>query len=121
MTALYRRLRSADAILLATPIYSYDMTAQTKLLIDRLYALGSGEGNALSGKRLGFIIFYGAQNEFVSGAATAMRCFYDTFSRKASWMRFAHGTAYDAGDAAKNAALLEDARHLGSELVTFPT
>jgi len=118
MTALYPKLRAADAILLATPIYSYDMTAQTKLLIDRLYALGSRDGNALSGKRFGFIVVYGAKDEFSSGAATAMRCLHDTFARKASWMRFIHGTAYDAGDAAKNASLLESARQLGSELVT---
>jgi multimeric flavodoxin WrbA len=116
MTALYPKLRAADAILLATPIYSYDMTAQTKLLIDRLYALGSRDGNALSGKRFGFIVVYGAKNEFASGAATAMRCLHDTFARKASWMRYVHGTAYDAGDAAENDSLVEDARRLGSDL-----
>ncbi|MFC2078006.1 flavodoxin family protein [Candidatus Bipolaricaulota bacterium] len=121
MTGLYPKLREADAILIATPIYSYDMTAQTKLLIDRLYALGSRDGNALQGKRFGFIIVYGAREQFGSGAATAMRCFYDTFARKSSWMRIVHGSAHAAGDAAKNERLTEEATCLGADLVAVPS
>ena len=116
MTALYPKLREADAILIATPIYSYNMTAQTKLLVDRLYALGSRHGNALDGKRFGFIVVYGAANPFTSGAATAMRCFHDTFARKASWMSTVHGTASEAGSAASNPDLLSAAARLGAGL-----
>ena len=118
MTPLYDKLRSASGILIATPIYSYSFTAQTKLLIDRLYALGSSKENALSGKRFGFIIVYGGSNPFNSGAATAMRCFHDTFSRKAGWMRMIHGTASAIGDAARNVDLLVQARELGQDLVS---
>jgi len=117
MTPLYPKLRAADAILIATPIYSYDMTAQTKLLIDRLYALGSRDGNALSGKRFGFILVYGAKDETTSGAATAMRCFHDTFARKASWMSIVHGSAMEAGAALRNARLVDEATRLGENLV----
>ncbi len=117
MVPLYAKLRAADAILIATPIYSYNMTAQTKLLIDRLYALGSHEGNALKGKRFGFIVVYGGSDQFSSGAATAMRCFHDTFARKASWMRMVHGSATKEGDAANNSDLMAATRQLGVELV----
>jgi multimeric flavodoxin WrbA len=117
MSSLYPKLRAADAVLIATPIYSYDMSAQTKLLIDRLYALGGRDGNALKGKRFGFLIVYGGKDEVSSGAATAMRCFEDTFSRKASWMRMVHGTAYEAGDAAKSEDLVRAATQLGTDLV----
>jgi len=121
MTGLYPKLRAADAILIATPIYSYDMTAQTKLLIDRLYALGSWrDGNALSGKRFGFLVVYGGGDLFASGAATAMRCLHDTFGRKAGWMRIVHGTAYAIGDAASNESLAADATRLGADLVAVP-
>ncbi|MEW5825245.1 MAG: flavodoxin family protein [Candidatus Bipolaricaulota bacterium] len=116
MTPLYPKLRAAHAILIATPIYSYDMTAQTKLLIDRLYALGSRDGNALKGKRFGFLIVYGAKDEVSSGAATAMRCFRDTFERKAQWMDIVHGTAGEAGSALGNARLVAEAARLGTEL-----
>ncbi len=118
MTLLYRKLRAASAILIATPIYSYAFTAQTKLLLDRLYALGSSNGNALSGKRYGFVVVYGGSNPFDSGAATAMRCFHDTFARKASWMRMVHGSASAVGDAAKDVDLLVQARELGQDLVS---
>ncbi len=118
MTPLYDKIRSASGILIATPIYSYSFTAQTKLLIDRLYALGSSKENALSGKRFGFIIVYGGSNPFNSGAVTAMRCFHDTFSRKAGWMRMIHGSASAIGDAAKDVDLLVQARELGQDLVS---
>ncbi|MBN1857947.1 flavodoxin family protein [Candidatus Bipolaricaulota bacterium] len=118
MTSLYPKLRGASAILIATPIYSYSSTAQTKLLLDRLYALGSSNGSALSGKRYGFIVVYGGSNPFDSGAATAMRCFHDTFARKASWMRMVHGSVSALGDAAKNVDLLVQARELGQDLIS---
>jgi len=118
MTELYPRLRSADALLIATPIYSYDMTAQTKLFVDRLYALGSHEGNALQGKRFGFLLVYGGSDPFSSGAATAMRCFHDTFARKASWMRMIHGTTANVGSVAENPRLMAAAARLGADLVT---
>ena len=38
MQNLYREIQTADAIVLGTPIYLWQMTAQTKLLIDRLTA-----------------------------------------------------------------------------------
>lgn len=117
MTPLYAKLRAADAVLIATPIYSYNMTAQTKLLIDRLYALGSADGNALNGKRFGFIIVYGASDPFHSGAATAMRCLHDTFARKANWMRMVHGSATEAGDVKGNPALMRDAAQLGVDSI----
>jgi len=117
MTDLYPRLREANAIVIATPIYSYNMSAQTKLLIDRLYALGSREGNALQGKRFGFLVVYGAADAFSSGAMTAMRCFHDTFARKATWMDMVHGTATEAGSAKRNALLMDAAARLGAELV----
>ena len=40
MATLYPKLRAADAILIATPIYWFTVSAQTKLLMDRTYALG---------------------------------------------------------------------------------
>ena len=116
MTALYPRLKAADAVLIATPIYSYDMAAQTKLLIDRLYALGGADGNALAGKRFGFIVVYGGSDPETSGAETAMRCLRATFTRKATWMNIVHGCAYRIGDAAKNETLMADAAALGAGL-----
>lgn len=38
MQELYREIQAADAIILGSPVYMWQMTAQTKLLIDRMTA-----------------------------------------------------------------------------------
>ncbi len=53
---LYPKLREADAIVIASPIYWFTMNAQTKLFIDRWYALESPQGNALKGKQFGILL-----------------------------------------------------------------
>lgn len=54
MQMLYPKLQEADAIVIASPIYWFTMNAQTKLFIDRWYALNSAQGNALRGRNLAF-------------------------------------------------------------------
>ena len=50
MQILYPRLKSADALVIASSIYWFTVSAQTKSFMDRWYALGSDEGYALAGK-----------------------------------------------------------------------
>jgi multimeric flavodoxin WrbA len=38
MAVLYEEIRSADAVVLGSPVYMCQMTGQTKLFVDRLYA-----------------------------------------------------------------------------------
>lgn len=38
MQELYREIKEADAVILGSPVYMWQMTAQTKLLIDRMTA-----------------------------------------------------------------------------------
>jgi hypothetical protein len=52
MKALYPKLRRADALVIASPIYWFTMSAQTKLFMDRCYALGGPDGHALQGKQI---------------------------------------------------------------------
>jgi len=44
MHAVYAALRDADALLLASPVYFYGVTAQVKAVVDRCYALMPFEG-----------------------------------------------------------------------------
>lgn len=39
MQSVYEDIKKADAIVIGSPIYAYQVTAQTKLLIDRLFAI----------------------------------------------------------------------------------
>ena len=50
MQELYPKLRTADVIVIASPVYWFNLTAQTKLCIDRWYAMDSTDGFELAGK-----------------------------------------------------------------------
>ena len=52
MQDLYPKLRSADVIVIASPIYWFNFSAQTKLFMDRWYGLGDDQGYALSQERV---------------------------------------------------------------------
>lgn len=53
MQEIYKDIETSDAIVLGSPIYMMQLSAQTKLLIDRLYALRkSGLSHKIKPKRL---------------------------------------------------------------------
>lgn len=50
MKKIYKALRNCDAVVIDLPIYMSYLTAQTKIFLDRLYALLKiGQGSRLSG------------------------------------------------------------------------
>ncbi|MCD4830166.1 MAG: flavodoxin family protein [Candidatus Cloacimonetes bacterium] len=63
MQELYPLLTEADAIVIGTPIYFFQMTAQTKLFIDRLYCLCHPNNSRLIGndKPTVLVITHGAE------------------------------------------------------------
>ena len=117
MQILYPKLRKADAIVIASPIYWFTMSAQTKLCIDRWYALEGPQGNALAGKQIGIVLTYGDSNQFTSGAINAMRAFEDMFRYvRADIVEMIHGSASNVGDVQKQPSLMEQAYALGQKL-----
>ncbi|TNF46422.1 flavodoxin family protein, partial [bacterium] len=77
MKEVYVCLREADSIVFATPVYWFSVTAQIKTVIDRMYAVGVGDSNVLSGKEMGILMPYADADPFVSGAVNALRMFQD--------------------------------------------
>jgi len=117
MQILYPRLREADGILIASPIYWFTISAQTKLFIDRWYALEGPQGNALKGKQFGVLLAYGDTDSYTSGAINAIRTFQDMFRYlRVDLAGIVYGTALDEGDARKQPALLERAFELGKKI-----
>jgi multimeric flavodoxin WrbA len=117
MQLLYARLREADAIVLASPVYWFTMSAQLKLCIDRWYALVNAEGCELKGKRIGIVLTYGDSDPFTSGGINAIRTFQDIFRFiKADIVGFVYGTAMNIGDIDNQPNLLEKAFKLGQKL-----
>jgi multimeric flavodoxin WrbA len=118
LTDLLPRLRQADALILASPVYWFTFAAQTKLFIDRaFYALNGPEGHALKGKPLGLLMTYGDTDPFTSGAINALRTFQDICRYiKAPVAGLVYGSASAEGDIRKQPGLLQQAYQLGQKL-----
>ena len=117
MQLLYPKLSQADAIVIASPIYWFTMSAQTKLFIDRWYALEGSQGNPLKGKQFGILLTYGDTDPYSSGAINAIRTFQDMLRYIGANLRgLVYGTAIDVGDAQKRPELMERAYKLGETL-----
>ncbi len=117
MLPLYPKLVAADAILLASPIYSFTFSAQLKLCIDRWYAFQASKWKEISGKSFGLILSYGDTDLYTSGAINAIY----TFESMCRFYRgriagIVHGSLSDVGDAQKHPEMLEQAYKLGEML-----
>lgn len=118
MQALYPKLQQADALVIASPIYWFSFSAQTKLFMDRWYALGGDqEYAAFVGKRIGIVLTYGDVDPFTSGAVNALRTFQDAFNYLgANIVGMVYGSAFEPGEIRKNRTLMEEAYELGKRL-----
>jgi len=114
MKPVYAKLRAADALIIAGPVYWFSISAQVKLFLDRLYAFGAEDYRPLKGKRIGVILTYGDSDPFTSGAVNALRSFQDAAAFVGAKIEgLVFGSGDKAGDVKSNAALMEDAAELG--------
>ncbi len=117
MKDLFPKLRQADAVVIASPIYWFTVSAQTKLFMDRWYALGGPEGHAFAGKRFGILLTYADVDPFTSGAVNALRTFQDGLNYVgAKIVGMVYGSAWEAGEIKRNKELMEKAFDLGKQL-----
>ncbi|MBN1277863.1 MAG: flavodoxin family protein [Deltaproteobacteria bacterium] len=118
MQLLYPRVKAANVIIIAGPVYWFNMSAYTKLFMDRLYAFGSGDYRALRKKRIGIILTYGDANPFVSGAVNAIRSFQDSFAYVGAPVAgMVYASSDKAGDIKGNSQAMKDSYDLGRTLV----
>jgi Multimeric flavodoxin WrbA len=119
MQPLYPKLAAADAILLASPIYWFTITAQLKLCVDRWYGFQGHKWKEVSHKQYGFILTYGDTDLYTSGAINAIHT-YETMCRflKSEVVGIVHGSLNDVGDAEKHPELMQQAYDLGKLLAS---
>jgi multimeric flavodoxin WrbA len=119
MQQLYPRLREAGAIVYASPIYWFTVSAQLKLAMDRCYALITPDGGyILKGKRIGLAFSFGGEDPFDSGCTNAIRTFQDAFGFiGAEIVGMVYGSAGAAGDIKSNSKVMKEAEELGRKLV----
>lgn len=117
MRLLYPKLKEADAVVIASPVYWFNLSAQTKIFIDRWFAVGVEEKNIFKGKSVAILMTYGDTDPFSSGAVNALRSFQDTCRYLgAEIVAMLYGSAMDAGEIAGNKKLMEEAQQLGRDL-----
>ena len=118
MQKLYPKMRAADAIVIASPIYWFTVSAQTKLFMDRWYAFGADENyKVLAEKKFGIVLAYADADPFSSGAVNALRTFQDAFNYLgAEVVGTVYGSAWKAGEIKKNKALMDAAYALGKKM-----
>ena len=117
MIPIYKKIERADAIVLASPVYWFNMSAQLKTFIDRTYAMEKDGKYGFSGKVFGIIMTYADVDAFAAGAVNALRSFQDMCAFVGSKIAgIVHGSAEHAGDIASNEALLQAAFDLGKKL-----
>ena len=103
MTDLYPLIASADALVMATPIYYFN---------------GGGK-RGLRGKKLAVTMAYEGEDPFDSGCINAIRCFQDICRYTGMELKGqAYGTALEPGAILANKKLLDEARELGRILLS---
>ncbi len=120
MQGVYPKLVEADAWVVASPVYWFTMTAQTKLFMDRCFALfyEDFETGPLYKKRIAIAMSYGDNDPFASGCVNALRTFQDAFRYVgAEIVGMVYGSAEEPGEISANTELMKEAGELGAELV----
>lgn len=119
MQKIYPKLIRADAWVIASPVYWFTMSAQTKIFMDRCYALPAYTKNPFAGKRIAIAMSYGGVDPVKSGCVNALRTFQDAFRfTRSKIVGMVYGSAMKAGEIADNEALMWEAEELGKLLVS---
>lgn len=117
MQPLYAKLEAADAWVLASPVYWFNMSAQMKTFMDRLFAMGAYKINPAQ-KKAAVAMSFGDMDPFASGCVNALRSFQDACRYIGLPLAgFVYGRGNEAGDIAANAELMERAKGMGHTLV----
>jgi len=119
MQELYPKLIESDAWVIASPVYWFTMSAQTKIFMDRCFALKAYQSDPFKGKRIAIAMTYGGEDPFDSGCVNALRAFQDAFAFKESKIvGMVYGSALKAGQITSNEKVMQEALDLGKKLVS---
>jgi multimeric flavodoxin WrbA len=118
MQDIYLKLIEADAWVIASPVYWFTMSAQTKIFMDRCFGLPAYHKDPFRGKRIAVAMTYGDKDPFASGCVNALRTFQDGYGYTESpIVGMVYGSAMDAGQIRSNESVMQEAFELGKQLV----
>lgn len=117
MQEIYLKLIEADAWVIASPVYWFTMSAQTKIFMDRCFGLPAYRKDPFRGKRIAIAMTYGDKDPFASGCVNALRTFQDAYGYTESpIVGMVYGSAMEAGEIRVNESVMREALELGRRL-----
>lgn len=94
MDKIYPAVKNCDVIVLATPLYYWNMSGQIRTAIDRLFALEEGDGNLLRGHDRASALLMAAEGHGFEDVLT----YYDHLMEHLRWRNLGHVLAGGNGD-----------------------
>ena len=114
MTKIYPAVKDSDVVVLATPLYYWNMSGQLRTAIDRLFALEEGDGNLLRGNGRASALLMAAEGHGFEDVAL----YFDHLMEHLRWKNLGQvlcGGVMDVGDI-QGRKELDDARQLGRSI-----
>ena len=114
MQQIYPAVKNSDVIVLATPLYYWNMSGQLRTAIDRLFALEEGDGNLLRGHDRSSALLMAAEGHGFDDVLL----YYDHLLEHLKWNNLGHvlaGGNFHIGDIAGKPELTQ-AYELGKSI-----
>ncbi len=114
MMQIYPAVRECDVVVLATPLYYWNMSGQLRTAVDRLFALEEGDGNLLRGHDRSSALLMAAEGHGFEDVLT----YYDHLMEHLQWKNLGHvlaGGNMSVGDI-EGKPELEQAYELGKSI-----
>lgn len=86
MAQIYPVVKECDVIVLATPLYYWNMSGQIRTAVDRLFALEEGDGNLLRGHDRSSALLMAAEGHGFEDVLT----YYDHLMEHLRWKNLGH-------------------------------
>ncbi len=94
MAKIYPAVKDCDVVVLATPLYYWNMSGQIRTAIDRLFALEEGDGNLLRGHDKSSALLMAAEGHDFDDVVL----YYDHLMEHLRWKNLGHVLAGGNGD-----------------------
>lgn len=97
MARIYPAVRECDVVVLASPLYYWNMSGQLRCAVDRLFALEEGDGNLLRGNGRSCALLMAAEGHGFDDVVL----YFDHLMEHLRWENLGHvlaGGNMDAGD-----------------------
>ena len=94
MSQIYPAVKESDVVVLATPLYYWNMSGQIQTAIDRLFALEEGDGNLLRGHERASALLMAAEGNGFDDVLL----YYNHLVEHLRWKNLGHVLAGGNGD-----------------------